>query len=217
MHISQVREDTHTNTYASHMVTFTFQLHVLLLPSFIKIIYILNIYYTCNKNYIYPVRFLLGMHRELFELRAYEQVSTHQFLCIHVCIVLNCLIDADCAFSNRCTSKNASGATCALLCVPVATGLTVSLLPLFVMMCVDCKTTTRQATTTLAGNSFSRNYILFFPFLAQSEHVLVDADCTSNDMQICQSRWQDVCFVVWTSYNRDASCSIQRVTAVAHR
>jgi hypothetical protein len=44
-----------------------------------------------------------------------------------------------------------------------------------------------------------------FLFLAQSEHILVGANCASNDMQISRSTWQDLCVVVWSSCDRDAS------------
>ena len=59
----------------------------------------------------------------------------------------------------------------------------------------------------------------FFPFLflAQRERVSVGADCWSNDMQISRSRWQDVCFVVWSSCNRDASLATNCACPAARR
>jgi hypothetical protein len=55
------------------------------------------------------------------------------------------------------------------------------------------------------GNSFSVNYFFLFSFPAQSKRVSVVSDCASKDIQISRSRWEDLCFVVWSSCNRDAS------------
>jgi hypothetical protein len=73
--------------------------------------------------------------------------------------------------------------------------------------------TASRPATTVSGNCFSRNYFFLFSFLTQSERVSVGGDCASNDMQISQSTWQDLCLVVWSSCNREyQSCSDLRLS-----
>ena len=64
--------------------------------------------------------------------------------------------------------------------------------------------TTKRPATTFSGNSFCEYFFLFL-FLAQRERVSIGADCASKHMQISRSRLQDLCIVVCTSCNRDAS------------
>ena len=62
--------------------------------------------------------------------------------------------------------------------------------------CASIADDSSASNNSLGEFFFSRNYFFLFSFLAQSERVSVDADCASNDMHICRSRWQDLCAVV---------------------
>jgi hypothetical protein len=60
---------------------------------------------------------------------------------------------------------------------------------------------------------------LFLPFLfSRTERTrFVCCGCASTDMQISQSRWQDLCVVVWSSCNQSTSLATICACRVARR
>ena len=60
------------------------------------------------------------------------------------------------------------------------------------------------------------NYF-FLSLFSERERVSFDADCSSIDMQIRRSRWQDLCLVVWSSCNRGTSLATNCACRVARR
>jgi hypothetical protein len=86
----------------------------------------------------------------------------------------------------------------------------------WLILLINSLQTTSRPATTVSGNYFSVNYF-FLSLFAQRERVSFVADCSSTDMQIRRSRWQDLCLVVWSSCNEGNSLATNCACRVARR